>query len=443
MQYNEYTLRPYQTKFIRMKLISKTLFYYLLISLPLLVTASYFSYYLIFDEVREGTDISLWKEKRNAENLIKTFDVPKDVVLSTDGFSRIRHVDHGGPKYIFTDTLIYDKDEEENVNHRILNAFVKVKDNYYQITLAKPTLEEDALIEGLGSSLLMVLGFLVLSFFAVNWLLSQWLWKPFYKTIDQLREYDIKKAGHVRLERSGTREFDQLNTTLNEMSEKIFRDFIHQKEFTENAAHEMQTPLAVIKAKLDLLIQSPNLKEEEMNQLQSIDTSVSKLASLNKALLLLAKIENNQFKEATEINLTQVIEKTLLNYEEVIDSKQLSLKKELEGNVMLRMNPVLCEILISNLIQNATRHNISRGFLNIKLTADSLTVSNSGNSLNIKAEELFERFKKNDASRESIGLGLSIVKSITALYNVKISYNYLENTHTFTLHFNKTELNQN
>ena len=281
-----------------MKLISKTILYYLLISLPLLLISGYISYYLINGEVREGTDMSLWKEKRNVENLIKTFDVPQSKILSTDGLSKITVVNIGGPKYVFTDTLLYDKEEEENVNHRILNAYVKVNGTNYLITLAKPTLEEDALVEGLLSSLLTVIGFLILSFFVVNWLLSKWLWKPFYKTINDLNHYDLKNNTGTDFSTSKIKEFDQLNEALNKMTNKIYTDFIHQKEFTENAAHEMQTPLAVMKAKLDLLIQSPNLKEEEMNQLQAIDTSVSKLASLNKALLLLAKIENNQIGRA-------------------------------------------------------------------------------------------------------------------------------------------------
>ena len=226
-----------------------------------------------------------------------------------------------------------------------------------------------------------------------------------------------------------------MNEALNKMTNKIYTDFIHQKEFTEKAAHEMQTPLAVMKAKLDLLIQSPNLKEEEMNQLQAIDTSVSKLASLNKALLLLAKIENNQFKDYTEINLQKVIEKIILNYEEVIESKNLSVEKKIEPNGKIMMNPILCDVLISNLIQNATRHNISGGSIKIELTTNTLTISNSGNPLNIKPEELFDRFKKNNASKESLGLGLSIVKSITDLYAIKITYSFSENRHTFALHF--------
>ena len=130
----------------------------------------------------------------------------------------------------------------------------------------------------------------MLAFLAVNWLLSKTLWKPFYKTINTLNEYDLKNYSHSKFNTSNTREFDQLNSTLNKMTKKIYNDFLQQKEFTENASHEMQTPLAIIKANISLLMQSPNLKEEEMEQLQAIDNTTKKLASLNKALLLLVKI---------------------------------------------------------------------------------------------------------------------------------------------------------
>jgi two-component system OmpR family sensor kinase len=159
------------------KLISKTILYYLLISLPLLLIAGYISYYLMRGEVREGTDNSLWKEKINAEKLVRSLDVPKNVVLSSDGLSKIILVNSNKQGYSFSDTILYDKDEREEVNHRLLKTYIKAKGSNYLIILAKPTFEEDALIEGLVSTLLIVIGFLMLSFFVVNWLLAKVLWK--------------------------------------------------------------------------------------------------------------------------------------------------------------------------------------------------------------------------------------------------------------------------
>jgi signal transduction histidine kinase len=420
-----------------MKLLNKTIFYYLLISLPLLLISGCISYYMIKSDVKEGTDESLWMEKLNAAKLIRTFKEPHNLILSYDSLSKIIIANSTEKGYTFSDTSIYEKAENEYENHRMLKAYQVLNGTNYLITLTKPTLEEEALIEGIVSSLLVVVAFLMLAFFAVNWFLSKILWKPFYKTINTLENYDLKNSTHPDFPSSNIKEFSRLNEALDKMTNKIYTDFIHQKEFTENAAHEMQTPLAVVKAKLDLLIQSPNLKEEEMNQLQAIDSSISKLASLNKALLLLAKIENNQFKDIADISLQKTIEKVLVNYEELIESKNISIKKNFVEDHVVKINPALCDVLISNLIQNAIRHNFTGGNIEIDLKKNSLSISNSGNPLNIKPEELFVRFKKNDASKESLGLGLSIVKSITDLYNVKISYSFSKNLHSFLLNFAK------
>src|ERR1700751_5723581 len=267
-----------------MKLLNKTIFYYLLISLPLLLISGYISYYMIKGDVKEGTDESLWMEKLNAAKLIRAFKEPHNLILSYDSLSKITQVNSAEKGYVFSDTSIYEKAENEYENHRMLKAYQAINGKNYLITLTKPTLEEEGLIEGLVSSLLVVVAFLMLAFFVVNWLLSKILWKPFYKTINTLENYDLKNSTHPDFSSSNIKEFSRLNEALEKMTNKIYNDFIHQKEFTENAAHEMQTPLAVMKAKLDLIIQSPNLKEEEMNQLQAIGGSVNKLASLNKAL---------------------------------------------------------------------------------------------------------------------------------------------------------------
>lgn len=424
-----------------MKLLNKTIFYYLLVSLPLLVIAGCISYYMMRSDVKEGTDESLWMEKINISKKIRTFKEPHNEILSQDGLSSITVVNSKDKGYAFSDTLIFEPDEEdgagEYVNYRLLKAYFEHNGTNYLITLDKPTLEEESLVEGLITTLLVVFAFLMLAFFVVSWLLSKILWKPFYKTVDALENYDLKNAASLNLNATDTEEFSKLNDALSKMTDKIYNDYLHQKEFTENAAHEMQTPLAVIKARLDLLIQSPHLKEEEMNQLQAIISSVSKLGALNKALLLLAKIENDQFKDVSAISIPKTIEKVLGNYEDQIDSKNITLKKQFNADCTVIMNGVLCDVLVSNLVQNAIRHNIEGGEIEIELTHNSLFISNTGNALNIKPEELFIRFKKNDASKESLGLGLSIVKGITDLYGININYAFSEGKHRFTLVFSR------
>lgn len=420
-----------------MKLISKTLIYYLLISLPLLVLAGLFSYFLIKAELRDGTDETLISEKINAEKLIRSVKPTNTIYLSSDSLSNIRVKHSSKPETEFIDTLIYDLEENENISARMLRSYFTVDKINYQITVVKTTMEEEELLEGVLTTFSLIVGFLIFAFIIVNWLLSKTLWKPFYNTLSQLNKYDIKNHEHYHFKHEKTTEFNQLNYALNKMMDKIYSDYVQQKEFTENASHEMQTPLAVVKANLSLLMQSPNLKEDEMDRLQTIENTIKKLSSLNKALILLSKIENNQFNETETINIKTITSRITNNYTDVIQSKNINLELKLANDVFVKMNTVLAEMLITNLLQNAIRHNKDNGLISIELKENQLSISNTGVPLNIPEEHLFMRFKKDDASKDSLGLGLSIVNGIIKLYDFKINYSYSGSLHHFKVLFKK------
>ena len=418
-----------------MKLISKTLIYYLLVSLPLLVIAGLLSYFLIKTELRDGTDETLASEKTHAERLIRSLNVLNRIYLSIDSLSTIKLSSGSKLKSGYIDTLVFNVEEGENVSARILRSYYTFKGRTFQITLLKTTMEEEELLESILATFTMIIGFLILSFVIVNWMLSKTLWKPFYVTLSQLKNYDIQSHAHQQFSSENTKEFNQLNKALSKMTDKVYLDFIQQKEFTENASHEMQTPLAVLKANLSLLLQSPHLKEEEMNQLQIIENTVKKLSSLNKALILLSKIENNQFVDSEAVSIKALVSKVTDNFAEVIQSKRISLDIELSEDILVKMNPVLAEILFTNLLQNAIRHNKGEGKIVITIKDNQLEIANTGEPLNIPEEEMFIRFKKNDASKESMGLGLSIVNGIAKFYGFKVHYSFADPLHRFGVFF--------
>lgn len=419
-----------------MKLISKTLVYYLLISLPLLIIAGLLSYFLIKSELKDGTDEALLIEKYNAEILARNLKDNNIVYLSADSLSNIKLIFSSRLKAGFIDTLVYNQEEKENVGARMLRSYYDFNGNLYQITILKTTMEEEELLEGILTTFGLIVGFLIVGFVIVNWLLSKTLWKPFYNTLSQLNRYEIKNHEHLHLAAESTIEFNQLNTALNKMMDKLYSDYVQQKEFTENASHEMQTPLAVVKANLSLLMQSPILREEEMNRLQTIENTIKKLTSLNKALILLSKIENNQFNESVAVSIKASIMRITDNFQEVLQSKNISLSLNSLEDISINMNPALADILITNLIQNAYRHNKENGKIEIELKENCLIVSNTGDPLMIPENQLFIRFKKNDSSKDSLGLGLSIVNSIANSYGFKIAYSYSGSLHHFKVLFN-------
>lgn len=418
-----------------MKLLNKTIRYYALISLPLLVIACVVSYWLIKSELRDGTDESLMREYIKAKELIQSNSLYQTYYLSPDSLSYIKPQANESFVSGYTDTLIYDNIEQEEISFRKLTKQNSFNGKTYLITVLKTTIEEDELLESILSTFFIIVGLLAIAFFIANWLLSKSMWKPFYETINELNRYEIKNHEEHTFPKSDTLEFNQLNETLNKLTNKIYQDYVQQKEFTENASHELQTPIAVLKANVNLLLQSPHLKEHEMGQLQSMDNTLKKISSLNKALLLLAKIENNQFIEIEQINISEVLSKAIENIQEVAEVKGLKLFTSIEPNIFVKMNPTLCEVLISNFLQNSIRHNKQGGEIQVKLSTNGLIVSNSGEPLSIKPEELFVRFKKNDSSKESIGLGLAIVKGIVDLYNFSIRYSFENSMHHFELKF--------
>lgn len=416
-----------------MKLINKSIGYYLLFSLPLLLLVGFLAYFFIQKEIEDSTKEWLKKETSNAQNIITSLNQPQTISLSQNGLSKITLTQNNNSVEQYLDTIVFDEIEEENITFHLLKTTYTNGSNNYLITVAKASEEEEELLNSMLGIFIGIILLIIAAFFLINWFLSKSIWKPFYKTLDALHQFDIKSGKPIALDSSSIVEFSELSQALNKMTEKAYSDFVLQKEFTENASHELQTPLAVIKANISLLMQSPNLKEEEMGQLQVLENTVKKLSALNKTLLLLTKIENHQFGDEQNVNLKGLISKIIQDYSDHIASKKIQVEEIIDQQVTIKMNIQLAEILFSNLIQNAVRHSNEAGKIKILANQEEIIISNTGNPLTINEQDLFVRFKKNDASQESLGLGLSLVKSIVDNFGFTISYSYFEHMHVFKL----------
>jgi len=418
-----------------MKLIHKTTLYYVVISVPLVGLAAFISYFVIKAEIKNGTKEVLYTDNYNAKHMIRSFSHPQNITLSSDGYSKIKMVSKPLDKTIFIDTLIYDPIEEETVEFTFLKSNYWYKNQLYQIDIIKNNLDAEELLEGLWEGFGILLLFLGFGYLLLNWFISKTIWKPFYKTIYHLENYEINQHENFQLVKVSTNEFNNLNKSLNTMTNKIQEVFVQHKEFTENASHEMQTPLAVIKANLSLLMQTSNLTEVEMNSIQTIENSVKKLTALNRTLLLLTKIDNQQFSEQVLINFTELCDNVLKHYSELISLKEINVEKNFHDHLWFTMNPTLAEILISNLIQNAIRHNVKGGKIKLSSTINSFVIGNTGEPLSIPESDLFIRFRKGNTTSDSVGLGLSIVKSIVENNQCNIRYENLNSSHLFIIDF--------
>lgn len=335
------------------------------------------------------------------------------------------------------DTLIYYPLRGEYVPFQMRTSIIERNGRIYQLTTYVSSVEiTHLIIAALGVQLLIYV-ILLFSIIKINKRLSKALWRPFYKTMAKLENYNISSSELIQLDKSTSiAEFDELNDVILKLTERNQQAFNSQKEFVENAAHEMQTPLAIIRSKIELLSEQANLNNLDAELLDELFSANDRMIKLNKTLSLLSKIENNQFSENTKINLSFLI-KNLFQQFQGYDIKNFPKVTLNVGNdVILYANLELIEILLRNLLWNAIIHNVPDGYLTIELFKSELLIENSGKPLFVNPQVLFERFTVGDKdSKKSSGLGLALVQQICNIYEYRINYTYNIKIHRVKINF--------
>jgi signal transduction histidine kinase len=286
----------------------------------------------------------------------------------------------------------------------------------------------------LSEAIIFVL--LLLSIVIINRFESRRLWKPFYDTMSAIRGYDIRQSKRLSLgSTTGVREFDRLNETLLELIDNVDRAYRDQKQFTENASHELQTPLAIIRSKVELLAEGPGLNEDSAQLLQEIAEANERLSQMNKNLLLLTRIENGQFPDMQTIEISDLVRRLGDFFKEYYANEGVQTKTDIVAGVTIRANPALIEILVNNLLRNAYIHNIPAGWVDVRLNQTALVIENSGPAIEGDPGQLFDRFRKGRVDNRTTGLGLALVRQIAQLYPFDVGYIYRDGRHQLTVTF--------
>ena len=340
----------------------------------------------------------------------------------------------------FSTVELYNAHHHKDIYYRQLEFPVVVKGKVFKADVRKSQEETEDLVQLILKITLALVLLLLVTLFIINRFVLSKLWKPFNSTLQQIKQFNVTGKNEVHLDPTNINEFAELNSAVNIMTKKATQDYHEIKSFTENASHEIQTPLAIIRSKLELLSQSENLKEDQMNAIESISETTNRLSKLNQSLILLTKIDNRQFKETEDVNISLLLHRHLNNYEELFHAKEINITTNITEDVMVTMNETLAEILIVNLLINAIKHNIEKGTLTIELNKNYLSIANTGKILNTNPAIYFERFKKESASNDSMGLGLSIVKKICDTYDFEISYNNKDRMHMLLVNFKNGSL---
>jgi signal transduction histidine kinase len=417
-----------------LKLLTRTSIYYISFSVIGFLIGGIVMYYFISRIICNRTDDTLITEKELIEEQIASSDnLPDFTVFFGHQIVVTIYNERINGKELIKDTMIYDSIKDEMQPLRYLSAIDTKSNKTYSIEIFKPLLETHQLVVDIFIVLSVMFLSLLIVLAIVNYFISQRIWSPFYNTLRELKVFDVDSGLSPVFENSDVAEFRQLNRVLRQMSSRMRRDYLNLKEFTENVSHEIQTPLAIIKTKLELLIQSEKLDENQMQLIQTIYESASRLARLNQALNLIAKIDNNQFQNTEPCNISNLVEKFISTLDDLIDDKHLTIIRNIDKEVFVEMNPILAEILLNNLMSNAIKHNIPNGKIEITLSDQLLNITNTGEKTEISASKLFQRFQKANKASNSLGLGLSIVKKIVNQNQISIFYNQKDGLHTVKL----------
>jgi signal transduction histidine kinase len=418
-----------------MKLLTRTVRNYVTFSILLLAVSAPLFYFLIHRLLVNKMDEELCEHRIEFNKLAPLLTTDEDIRF----FSIINE------EFVLTPTVelikadslltisLYNDEEDQVHPYRVLRSGVTIQGKSYKLQIQESMVSTFDLVFAIVATQATLIALLFVGLVFINRKLSKIIWDPFYTILDRLKKYQIDKDISIDLPQSTTAEFRDLSYTVSKLIAKNHEAYQSQKEFTENASHELQTPLAVIKGKIDLLMQTP-LSEKQAEHIYVLQDATSRMVRLNRNLLLLAKIENQQFLDQEMMSVVALIERLIQQFYEQIEQKNIEVKVEEPQDFTVKVNSTVIEILFTNLITNAIRYTPTHGHLKISVKPNEVCVSNDGGPLRYP-EKIFDRFQRDTGPSSGAGIGLAIVKKICDSNGFKIAYQYVNGMHSFTICF--------
>jgi signal transduction histidine kinase len=415
-----------------MKLITRYNRFNLPVMILTFLIAGIFSYWLIRQVLQNELDLSLSRVQSRIQEYVRIHKALPQISSFDDQKIEFERTDKEVPTALFETTKKLIPEQNEQHISRKLVSRLWVNNQLYKLTITSP-------LEGtkhMTRVILIITGatiFLVilLSMLFNRYVLSK-LWKPFYESLRLVDQFKISRPEPIFFPDTRIDEFNFMIDHLRTATLKGAEDYQVLKEFTENASHEIQTPLAIIRSKLDLLIQDPQLTEQHIETIKAAYRAIKKLSRLNQSLLLMTKIDNRQFEDKMSIDLQVKVQEKLVEFQELWQINNIEVASKLT-NVQILANQELVDILLNNLLSNATRHNALNGKIDIELQPNSLSVRNTGNNSSLNQARVFKRFYKKEPHSEHNGLGLSIIKQICDVSDITPAYQFTGDMHAFIL----------
>lgn len=419
-----------------MKLLNYTTTYFAIILVFLLALWALIFYFEILDEIYDSMDDGLDNQKMLVIRKARQDPSILDKNVFEDGNYTITpttpRLSHGFTD-AYRDTLMFMENEAEYEPVRLLESVFQQDGSFYKIKVITSMVEEDDLRKELFFSLLWLYLGLILTIVLLNNVFQQKAWRPFYKLLQRLEKFSIEKDEEIKYEKTKIEEFQLLNTRVDRLLKKSVESYRSQKEFIENASHELQTPLAISINKLELMAENAELPPKQMEELGTVLQSLERLTRLNKSLLLLSRIENRQFAEKDKIDWNVLVRQIIAEFKDFAAHQNVKIILSEEDNIEHNGSKDLAGILISNLLKNAVFHSPSGTAVEIYISSRKIKFQNQGASP-LEKNKIFSRFKGSE-KENATGLGLAISKAIVEKMNLELTYSYAAQNHIFSIAF--------
>ncbi len=421
-----------------MKLLHKTTLYLLLAAFPIALGGIFLLNTYIHRELIHEIDELLASELIQVKEQLRQHPPDTEDMPGWDPNLRITRIPFGPQTgIIYSDTIFFSPVENEQSPVRMLRSTYTLRNQMYLITLQQSYLEFDEIAGTVSVGVIVCLLIVVTLLVLTDVLVTRRIWQPFYGIVRQLQRYRVDGLDDPEFPASDVHEFKLLSQSLDAMSRRTRRQYALQKQFTDNASHEMQTPLSVLSFELDLLQQAAGLAEADLDRIQRSQQEIKRLSAINQSLLLLAKIDNQQFAHNDRVDIGELVNQLVDNYSDYVAHRGIPINRMIKGGPILYMNRQLADVLFSNLIKNAVRHGDSNSSIFVQVGINSFIITNHGDPLPFPEDQLFRRFVRNQALPQSTGLGLALVKEIAAQYGMIVKYDYVSSMrrHMFQVDF--------